>query len=256
LAGNPGISGSVDGAGTAALLNQPVGIAVDESGTLYVSDTINNTIRRIVPSETGSATSWIVTTIAGLAGAIGSQDGVGSAARFNTPIGLALGATGAIYVADAGNGIIREGFPAGQGSGRGALTSLSSRAFVGTGDGIMIGGFYVSGGTSRTVLIQAIGPSLEGEGIPGSELLRHPELTLKDAGGRTLFSNIGWSSGPAGQDLVLAAAAAKIYAQPVLQTGSDDSELLVTLPPGAYTALVSGADGGTGVALCSIYELP
>jgi hypothetical protein len=46
------------------------------------------------------------------------------------------------------------------------------------------------------------------------------------------------------------------YAQPVLQSGSADSEVLLTLPPGGYTAEVTGADGGTGVALCAVYQLP
>ena len=64
-----------------------------------------------------------------------------------------------------------------------------------------------------------------------------------------LYSNTGWGSNP-----VLAAAAAAGYAEPVLTPGSNDSELLLTLPPGGYTAEVTGADGGTGVALCAIYR--
>jgi hypothetical protein len=73
----------------------------------------------------------------------------------------------------------------------------------------------------------------------------------------TLYSNIGWSTNTgAAEQQVLLAAAASVFASPTLVAGAADSELLLTLPPGGYSAEVSGADGGTGVALCAIYELP
>jgi len=131
----------------------------------------------------------------------------------------------------------------------GYLINISARAFVGTGGNIMIGGFYVVGSTSRSVLIQAIGPGLAGEGVSG--VLQHPALSIHNSAGATIYSNIGWGS----SQLLLDAAAAA-YANPVLQANSADSELFVTLPPGGYTAEISGADGGTGVALCAIYQLP
>jgi hypothetical protein len=136
----------------------------------------------------------------------------------------------------------------------GSVTSLSSRAFVGTGNNILIGGFYVVGGTSRTVLVQAIGPALAASPYNVSGTLQHPALSIHQyQGGKdvVLRTNTGWGSNP-----VLSDAAAEVYAQPTLQPGSADSEILVTLPPGGYTAEVQGADGGTGVALVAIYELP
>jgi beta-glucanase (GH16 family) len=143
------------------------------------------------------------------------------------------------------------------GSAPGQVTNLSARGFVGTGDGVLIGGFYISGTTSRTVLIQALGPALGVDDVSG--LLQHPALSVhqtqngKDV---VLYTNTGWDSqGPAAA-AVLANAASAVYAQPSLTPGTADSELLVTLPPGGYTAEVSGADGGTGVALCAIYQLP
>ena len=66
-----------------------------------------------------------------------------------------------------------------------------------------------------------------------------------------LYSNTGW-----GSSQVLLKAAAAVYALPVLTAGSGDSELLLTLPPGGYTAEVTGAGGDTGVALCGIYQVP
>jgi hypothetical protein len=134
-------------------------------------------------------------------------------------------------------------------SSPGYLVNLSARGLVGTSGNILIGGFYIVGSTSRTVLIQALGPALSAEGVSG--VLQHPALTIHNSTGATIYSNTGWGS----SQLLLNAAAAA-YANPVLQPNSGDSEVLLTLPPGGYTAEISGADGGTGVALCAIYQLP
>jgi hypothetical protein len=143
-------------------------------------------------------------------------------------------------------------------SNPGIASSISTRAFVGTGDNILIGGFYIVGATSRSVLVQGLGPALTALGVSGA--LAHPELSIhqfQNGQDVTLYSNIGWSTntGPAEQQVLLAAAAGA-FATPVLTPGSADSELLLTLPPGGYSAEVGGADGGSGVALCAIYELP
>jgi hypothetical protein len=139
----------------------------------------------------------------------------------------------------------------------GYLSSISARAFVGTGDNIVIGGFYIVGATSRTVLIQGIGPALTAKGVSGA--LADPELSIhqKQSGQDvTLYSNTGWSANTNSvQQQVLLSAAATAFATPVFTVGSADSELLLTLPPGGYTAEISGASGDTGVALCAIYQL-
>jgi hypothetical protein len=138
-------------------------------------------------------------------------------------------------------------------SSPGGVSSISSRAFVGTGDNILIGGFYIVGDTSATVLVQALGPAIAASPYNVSGTLQRPALTIhqfqnnKDV---VLCSDTGWGSSP-----VLLAAAASVYALPVLQPNSADSELLLTLPPGGYTAEITGADGGTGVALCGIYQV-
>jgi hypothetical protein len=131
----------------------------------------------------------------------------------------------------------------------GFLVNISSRAFVGTGDSILIGGFFIGGSTSRSVLIQALGPALSGQSVTGT--LPNPALTIHDSTGKTIYSNTGWGSSP-----VLLQAAASAYAKPVLTPNSADSEVLLTLPPGGYTAEVADANGATGVALCAIYQLP
>lgn len=99
LAGSAGTAGSSDGTGTTASFNFPVGLATDGSN-LYIADTGNNTIRKMVIS------SAEVATLAGVAGTVGSTDGTASSASFNYPTGLTeLG--GYLYIADAGNSIIR-----------------------------------------------------------------------------------------------------------------------------------------------------
>lgn len=434
LAGS-GQTGYLDGTGSAADFNHPNGVAVDSKGIVYVADTLGLDIREITPTLVGGVTNWVVTTLAG--SGYGDADGIGSNALFNQPQGVAVNSTDDIFVADTLNNTIRKGsLPKGpsitvqpssqtvlvggqasfavsatgapaptyqwkvstnggatftsltDGSGiagstmptltltdiavgssgneyecvitnellsvttapvaltvnifpsitiqpvsqtantgsdvvftvvvsgastvgyqwqfngvnlsdggvisgsngpqlfiqgvsganegefacivtvagnllqsnsasltvtdsstAGFLVNISSRAFVGTGNNILIGGFYIGGSTARSVLIQALGPALQSEGVTG--VLQHPALTIHNSSGAVIYSNTGWGTNP-----VLLKAAASAYAQPILQPDSADSEVLLTLPPGGYTAEVSGADGGTGLALCAIYQLP
>jgi hypothetical protein len=104
VAGLAGVSGSTDGEGNVALFNQPSGVAVDNtggvhSGSVYIADTGNSTIRRISPAG-------VVVTVGGLAGIAGHKDGVGIEAWFNQPRDVAVTA-GTVYVADTGNASIR-----------------------------------------------------------------------------------------------------------------------------------------------------
>jgi len=101
LAGTAGVTGSLDGTGTAALFSGPTDLALDVAGNLYVADTNNNTVRKITALG-------VVSTLAGTAGTVGSADGTGAAAQFNDPSGVVVDATGNVYVTDTGNGTVRE----------------------------------------------------------------------------------------------------------------------------------------------------
>lgn len=106
LAGASGTAGSSNGTGSSARFNQPFSITRDGSGNLYVADTNNNTIRKITPAG-------VVSTLAGTPGVQGSADGAGTAASFYSPRGVAVDASGNVYVADMGNNSIRKITPAG-----------------------------------------------------------------------------------------------------------------------------------------------
>ncbi|HZQ47907.1 MAG TPA: hypothetical protein VFC07_12890, partial [Verrucomicrobiae bacterium] len=103
------IPGYADGMGSVARFYYPLGVAVDIAGNLYVADQNNHAIRKLTPV----GTNWVVTTIAGQQGSIGSADGTNSAARFKLPAGVAVDSAGNIYVGDQFNSTIRIIRPAG-----------------------------------------------------------------------------------------------------------------------------------------------
>lgn len=129
------------------------------------------------------------------------------------------------------------------------LVNLSARTQVGTGNDVLIAGFVIGGTTSRTVLIRAIGPGLAPFGVTGT--LADPRLQLFAGGGATLRENDNWNG-----EQLLVNMGNNVGAFEIADRQSRDAMLLVTLPPGSYTAQVSGANNGTGVALVEVYEVP
>lgn len=127
--------------------------------------------------------------------------------------------------------------------------NISTRGRVGTGASMLIGGFHVGGSTAKNVLLRAAGPSLATYGVTG--FLADPVLTLLDSNANVVAQNDNWQTG---------ANAAQITAMSTrlgafqFADGSRDAALLVTLPPGTYTAQVSGANGTNGVALFEAYD--
>ena len=126
---------------------------------------------------------------------------------------------------------------------------ISTRGFVGTGANALIAGFVVGGPSPKTVLIRASGPALSASpfNVPGT--LPDPQLQLH-SGSTVLASNSGWQG-----SALIANAAAEVGAFAWSDPASNDAALLTTLAPGAYTAVVSGASGDTGVALVEVYDV-
>ena len=127
------------------------------------------------------------------------------------------------------------------------LLNLSARGQVGTGSSILIGGFVVSGNSPETVLVRGVGPGLAAFGLTG--ILAQPQIQVIDSSGNVVASNAGW-----GGAADLAAAFAQVGAF-ALAADSADAALLATLPPGSYTAQLSGIGGTTGLGLLEIYEV-
>ncbi len=131
------------------------------------------------------------------------------------------------------------------------ISSLSSRAFVGAGPAIGICGITVQGETPRQFLIRAVGPTLSEFNVGNT--LPDPFLTLTTASGVPVASNDNWGSAGNGSQISAATAAVGAFALPA---ASKDSALLITLAPGNYTALISGVNDVTGVAIIEVYEMP
>ena len=132
------------------------------------------------------------------------------------------------------------------------LTNLSTRANAGTGDATLIPGFVIDGVTPKHVLLRGVGTGLALFGV--TTTLGRMELTLRRSDGTVVAANRGWDTGPAADSTALAAAATHTGAF-ALARGSADTALLVSLPPGAYTAPVTTLDRTSGITLVEAYEM-
>jgi hypothetical protein len=131
------------------------------------------------------------------------------------------------------------------------LINIASRGFVGAGSDAAIPGFVVAGVAPRKLLIRGVGPTLGAFGVGG--VIADPRITLFNSSQAKVSENDNWGSGDAA---ALTAAATQVGAF-ALNGGSADAAMIVTLQPGAYTVVVSGAnDAMTGVGLVEVYEIP
>jgi len=128
--------------------------------------------------------------------------------------------------------------------------NISTRAWVGSGDNSLFAGFAIEGTAPKRVLIRAAGPALAPFNIDGR--LTDPKIELHDGHNEIIGVNDNWSDDPAKADAIAqAAATAGAFGFP---RGSKDAVLLMTLDPGTYSAVVTGADGGSGVAIAEVYD--
>ena len=120
------------------------------------------------------------------------------------------------------------------------LGNISTRGLVETGDNVLIGGFIITGTQSKEVIVRAIGPSL-----PLSGTLANPYLELHDSSGVLIASNDNWRS----------TQEAAIISSGIPPSNDNESAIVMTLAPAAYTAVVSGVNNTTGLALVEVYDL-
>ncbi len=133
--------------------------------------------------------------------------------------------------------------------GTSVLANISTRGFVGTDANVLIGGLIILGASPQEVLVRAIGPSLTALHVDGA--LADPVLELHDSSGNTIATNDNWkvkSSDGSSQQ-------AEIEATTVPPTNDAESAILMTLPAGAYTAIVRGQNNTTGVALVEVFQI-
>jgi sugar lactone lactonase YvrE len=286
LAGTPGVTGSADGTGAAVQFNGPTGIAVDANGDLFVTDTGNYTVR--VHYASPNAAPTVTTQPVGQSVSLYSSATLSVEATGvpipsyqwylnGSPVAGATNPTlaipevlptdlGSYYVTlTNSSGSVNSGavtlsspdVPPGAPSGPTGpfFANISTRAVVETGASIEIAGFVIAGppGSTEQLLVRADGLTLSSFNV--ANYLAEPVVTIFDSGGNQIATNASWRSVPNAIDTAEAALSVGAFLQENTTAGQWDSALLVDLPPGAYTAQVSGQDGMTGVALAEIYQV-
>lgn len=261
--GQPAVSGSTNATGIMGTLDGSrltfIGPAVFPSGSSAVAPGFYS----------GSLNGRGGSTVAAIVGSDGSIFLYGSDGSFADAGAGAVTPTGAFSVTTASgnrfsgsidnktgfvNGTLTGGpggsFSAALASGvafsDGALRNLSTRGQVGTGSNILIAGFVLKGNAPKQVLLRAIGPALTPFGVTGA--LANPVLQVF-SGSTQVAVNDNWVNDPA---TLAAFGKAGAFA---LTPGSADSAVVATLPPGAYTAQISGSGGTSGMALLELYDL-
>jgi GH35 family endo-1,4-beta-xylanase len=244
----------IEGPEARRVLLRGVGPGLAAFGVTDVLARLELTLRRGDGSVVATNRGWdsggdaaAMTATAASVGAFALAPGSGDCAivatlppgAYTAPISATDGTTGVAlieaYELDAG------------GSAR--LKNLSTRARVAPGAGVAIPGMVIAGANARTVLIRAVGPGLAAFGVGG--VLARPSLVVM-SGGQAVAANVGWEASADPAAIAGAAAQAGAFA---LQNGRADAALVTTLPAGAWTIQVTGADGGSGVVLIEAYDL-
>jgi len=123
------------------------------------------------------------------------------------------------------------------------LANISTRGLVGTGDNVLIVGFIVGDTANATTIVRALGPSL-GPNVSG--VLADPSLTIHDSNGVVLAANDNWQDDP---------NMSAINQNALAPTNASEAATLLHAPPGAYSVVVTGVDGGSGISLVELFDL-
>jgi Glucose / Sorbosone dehydrogenase len=161
----------------------------------------------------------------------------GFATGISNPVDLHVGPDGALYYLVLGGQVFRiSALPA-------QALNISGRARVETGEGVAISGFIITGNALKRVGVRALGPSLANFGVSGP--LADPIIQLNRGDGLVVMTNDNWKN----------TQQAEITGAGLAPSNDKEAALIATLPAGNYTAIVSGKNGGTGVALAEVYDL-
>lgn len=267
VTGAPAAPGHADGPAANASFKGPTGIAVDGSGNLYIADSGNDTIRMISSGGT-------VSTLAGTAGAPGSTDGTGAAARFNAPRGVAVDGSGNVYVADGGNSSVRKITPAGvvttlagspgsfanvEGTGAAAIFDSPAGIAVDSSGNLYVSeelGDVISKGAAATTSAPVITGQPSGQSIAsGTTVVFNAAATGLPAPAYQWYFNGGALAGATGANLVIrgatAANAGSYYYTATNSTGtvqSHNATLVVssTTDTGRIVNISCRSEVGTG----------
>jgi hypothetical protein len=126
------------------------------------------------------------------------------------------------------------------------LANISTRGFVQTGNNVLIGGFILGNSNENSnIVVRGRGPSLAQFGL--SNVLADPTLEIHNSSGTTLISNDDWESDPV--------SAAQLTANGLVLTDPKESGIFITLPPGQFTAILLGKNGGAGIGLVEIFSV-
>ncbi len=161
------------------------------------------------------------------------------ATDLSTPVDLQVGPDGGLYYLVRGGGgqVWRVTATPAQ------ALNISSRSQVSSGQNVMIGGFIITGTADKRVIVRALGPSLQQLGVPNP--LANPSLELRGSTGALIASNDDWRS----------TQEAEIIKSQLAPPNDLESAIIATLPPGAYTSVVQGANGGNGVGVVEVFDL-
>ena len=229
----------------------PLGVTgVLAAPVLSIFDSSGNLVQSNQGWGSGNATAAVMASAGAFPLLAGSAD---SALVATLPAGAY---TAQVSGLDGTTGIaLLEVYEVGAAPSTARLVNLSTRGEVGTSGNIMIPGITIgSGSGERTLLIRAAGPALAALNVPGT--LADPTMSVVDSSGNVVASNDNWGTpvggGSDAADLSAAFSQAGAFA---FEAGSLDSALIATVPPGAYTVLVSGNAGSSGVAIVEVYDI-